>query len=99
MARAARRAAAAIASADDLLIAAGAAIGRPVSQRFHQGLAARTRSMREPSRRLSSIVLVLATIVCFGIVCTYGFTNTEDEGLISRNPMFNPPTAASLRQI
>ena len=45
------------------------------------------------------IVLVCAALVCFGIVCSYGFTNTEDEGLITRNPMFNPPTAATLRQI
>ena len=55
--------------------------------------------MREPSRRTSTILLVLATIACFGVVCTYGFTNTEDEGLITRNPMFNPPTAATLREI
>src|SRR5688500_12271705 len=56
-------------------------------------------SMREPSRRAGTIILVLATVACFGAVCTYGFTNSEDEGLISRNPMFNPPTAASLREI
>src|SRR5688572_15836904 len=55
--------------------------------------------MREPSRRTSTIVLILAIVACFGIVCTYGFTNAEDEGLISRNPMFNPPTAASLAEI
>src|SRR5688500_4960550 len=56
-------------------------------------------SMREPSRRTSTIILCLATVACFGVVCTYGFTNSEDEGLISRNPMFNPPTLASLREI
>jgi len=55
--------------------------------------------MREPSRRASTVILVLATVACFGVVCTFGFTNTEDEGLISRNPMFNPPTFASLREI
>ena len=55
--------------------------------------------MPDPSRRTSTILLVLATVACFGVVCTYGFTNAEDEGLISRNPMFNPPTFASLREI
>ena len=55
--------------------------------------------MREPSRPASTIFLVLATVACFGVVCTFGFTNSEDEGLISRNPMFNPPTLASLREI
>jgi hypothetical protein len=59
----------------------------------------RVPTMREPSRRTSAVILVLVTILCFGIVCTYGFTNLEDEGLIWRNPMFNPPTAATLRQI
>src|SRR4051812_26244730 len=55
--------------------------------------------MREPSGTISSAILVLATILCFGIVCTYGFTNSEDEGLITPNAMFTPPTAATLRAI
>jgi len=55
--------------------------------------------MREPSRRTSAVILVLATIACFGVVCTYGFTNNEDEWLIWRNPMIHPPTLASLGRI
>ena len=55
--------------------------------------------MREPSRRASVVILVLAAVACFGVVGTYGFTNAEDEALIARNPTFNPPTPASLRAI
>ena len=38
-----------------------------------------------------------ATLACFGVVCTYGFTNAEDVALITSNGNFNPPTLRGLR--
>ena len=48
------------------------------------------------SYRTSVLILALATIVTLGRVCGYGFTNAEDQGLITRNPNLNPPTLAGL---
>src|SRR5262245_38869160 len=47
-------------------------------------------------RRTSTILLILAVIAALGIVCTFGFTNAEDESLITQNPNLNPATLAGL---
>ena len=47
-------------------------------------------------RHLSTIVVILATLAFLGVVSSFGFTNSEDEGLITSNPNFNPPTLHGL---
>ncbi|HYO08390.1 MAG TPA: hypothetical protein VER17_05420 [Tepidisphaeraceae bacterium] len=47
--------------------------------------------------RWPPLLLTLATLLALGRVCTFGFTNVEDEGLITTNPNLNPPTLAGLR--
>ncbi|MEO6435505.1 MAG: tetratricopeptide repeat protein [Tepidisphaeraceae bacterium] len=48
-----------------------------------------------PTRR-GDLIVLLATIAYLGVVCTFGFTNAEDQGLITENPNLNPPTPAGL---
>jgi hypothetical protein len=44
----------------------------------------------------SVFVIALAVLICYGVVCTFGFTNFEDQVLITNNPNLNPATLGGL---
>src|SRR5688500_6856894 len=46
--------------------------------------------------RAAALIVVLPTVAFLGVVCTFGFTNAEDQGLITENPNLNPPTLRGL---
>ena len=51
------------------------------------------------SRRAAIGILIVATVLAFGRVAGYGFTDEEDVGNITENHNVTTPTLAGLRRI